>query len=142
MMNVRTFQLSDYLSVSRLMQEVLTESCCSDTMAAFARQLAWDSDLIMVAEEEEAIVGVIIGTIDGNKAYYYRVAVHPDFRGRGIGMSLLKALKQRFMQRKVDRILVTIDEHSEPYVPIFEAMGCREDDFFRSFEKLSIVSGA
>lgn len=141
-MNVRTFQLSDYVTVSRLMQEALTESCFDDTMGAFARQLSWDSDLILVAEHEDTIAGLIIGTIDKNKGYFYRVAVHPDFQGKGIGSELLKSLKQRFMQRKVDRIMVTIDEHSEQYVPIFEAMGCREDDFFRSIQKLSIVAGA
>lgn len=140
-MNVRAFRLSDYVFVSRLLQEALTESCCADTMSAFARQLSWDSDLILVAEENEEIVGVIIGTIDKNKAYYYRVAVHPDFRRRGIAMAMIRSLKQRFVQRKVERIMVTIDEYNEPFISIYEAMGCREDDFFRSSQKLSIVAG-
>jgi ribosomal protein S18 acetylase RimI-like enzyme len=78
-MQIRSFQLSDYRFVAELLQEVLSEECCEETMVAFARQLSWDSELVLVAESAGRIVGVLIGTIDGQKGYVYRIAVQEDF---------------------------------------------------------------
>ncbi len=71
---VRSFQLSDSVAVTELFRNVMSDDCYDETMAAFARQLSWDSELILVAEEEQKIVGVIVGTIDKQQAYYYRIA--------------------------------------------------------------------
>ncbi|MGO4344624.1 GNAT family N-acetyltransferase [Paenibacillus sp. FSL A5-0031] len=140
-MNVRSFQLSDYRSITALLEEVLTEECYEQTMEAFARQLSWDSDLVLVAVENSEIVGMIIGTIDNNKGYYYRIAVSPLHRRKGIGKTLIQALRQRFEQRRVTKILITADEHNEPVLPLYESMGYVANDFIRSFQKLSIVAG-
>jgi ribosomal protein S18 acetylase RimI-like enzyme len=140
-MHVRSFQLSDYRPVSELMVSVLSETCYEETMEAFSRQLKWDSELVLVAEQESEIVGIIIGTIDRNRGYYYRVAVHPDHQRMGIGKTLIVALKQRFEQRNVTHIMITADEHNEPILSLYESMGYRAQDFFRSIGKLAIVAG-
>jgi len=140
-MHVRSFQLSDYRPVSELMEAVLSELCYEETMEAFSRQLKWDSELVLIAAQDEQIVGIIIGTIDRNRGYYYRVAVHPDHQRMGIGKTLIGALKQRFEQRNVTQILITADEHNEPILSLYESMGYRAQDFFRSIGKLAIVAG-
>ncbi|GGG24217.1 GNAT family N-acetyltransferase [Paenibacillus abyssi] len=140
-MQVRSFQLSDYRPVTQLLEMVLSEKCYEETMEAFARQLSWDSELVLIASVNDEIVGMIIGTIDKNKGYYYRVAVHPDHQRKGIGKSLIHSLRGRFEQRNVSKIMITADEHNEPILPFYESMGYAAKDFFRSFQKLSIVAG-
>ncbi|WP_168121580.1 GNAT family N-acetyltransferase [Paenibacillus sp. HB172176] len=141
-MNVRSFQLADYQPLTALLEEVLTEECYEQTMQAFARQLSWDSDLVIVAvNHAHEIVGMIIGTIDNNKGYYYRIAVAPDHQRKGVGKELVSALRQRFQARNVSKILITADEHNEPVLPLYESMGYAATDFFRAFQKLSIVTG-
>lgn len=140
-MNVRSFQLSDYKPLTELLEEVLTTECYEQTMEAFARQLSWDSELVLVAVKQSEIVGMIIGTIDNNKGYYYRIAVSPGHQRVGVGKALVTALRQRFEQRNVTKILITADEHNEPVLPLYESMGFAASDFFRSFQKLSIVTG-
>ncbi|WP_274648931.1 GNAT family N-acetyltransferase [Paenibacillus humicola] len=140
-MNVRSFQLSDYRPVTELLQSVLSEDCYEQTMEAFGRQLSWDSELVLVASVDGVIAGMIIGTIDDNKGYYYRVAVHADYQRQGIGKKLIRSLRQRFEQRNVSRIMITADEHNEPILSLYESLGYAASDFFRSFQKLSIVAG-
>ncbi|WJH36749.1 GNAT family N-acetyltransferase [Paenibacillus aurantius] len=140
-MNVRSFRLSDYVAVNGLLEQVLSEVCYQETKDALAKQLSWDSDLVLIAVEEEQVVGVIIGTIDNNKGYYYRIAVHAEHRRKGIGKALIHSLKQRFEQRKVSRILITVDEHNEPILPVYESAGWFERDFARMAERrLSIMA--
>lgn len=140
-MDVRTFQLSDYRPVTQLLETVLSEECYELTMEAFARQLSWDSELVLVASIEGEIAGMIIGTIDNNKGYYYRIAVLPKYQRQGIGKLLIRSLRQRFEQRNVQKIMITADEHNEPVLKIYESLGYAATDFFRSFQKLSIIAG-
>ena len=123
-MQIRTFRLSDYLYVNQLLVEVLTETCYNETNSALARQLSWDSELVLVAEEEDLILGVIIGTIDNNNGYYYRLAVDSEHRRKGIGKELILAMEKRFRQRDVNSILIAVDEHEESQeLSVFDAVG-------------------
>ncbi|WP_199622339.1 GNAT family N-acetyltransferase [Paenibacillus alkalitolerans] len=141
-MNVRTFQLSDCAAVTELLQASLSDQCYHDTMEAFARQLSWDSSLVFVAEKHSQLVGVVIGTIDKNDGYYYRVAVAPAHRRQGIGKAMIEALQERFLQRKVNRIFVPVDMHNEPVLPLYESLGFGIQQFTKKFNKLSIVTGS
>jgi ribosomal protein S18 acetylase RimI-like enzyme len=141
-MSVRSFQLSDFSPVIALLEDVLSAPCYEETMEAFARQLSWDGDMILVAEENDEVIGVAIGTIDNQQGVVYRVAVSSEHRGKGTGSKLVDGLKHRFEQRKIRKIMVNIDSYSERVVSFFESIGYREADFFRSSNRLSIVKKA
>ncbi|MEF3355727.1 MULTISPECIES: GNAT family N-acetyltransferase [Paenibacillus] len=138
-MNIRSFQLSDANRVTELLQVALSEDCYENTIGPFARQLSWDSDLIMVAEEDGELVGALIGTIDQNQGYIYRIAIHPDARRRGVGKALVKAVEKRFQQRKVTRVWVAGDEHNKAAMPLYEAMGYGANQIMKAFQNLSIL---
>jgi ribosomal protein S18 acetylase RimI-like enzyme len=140
-MQIRSFQLSDYRSVAELLREVLSEECCEETMGAFARQLSWDSDLILVASMEDDVVGVLIGTIDQHKGYVYRIAVHTDYQRQGVGTALVSAMNARFRQRNVLKVLIAGDKHNEVLRPFYEALGVKPVDFARPSRPLAIVAG-
>lgn len=141
-MFVRPFHLSDYASITKLFSEVLSEACYEETIEAFAKQLTLDPELVLVSVQNDEIAGIIIGTIDQrNQGYYYRIAVAPQYQRKGIGKSLITGLKQKFIQRKVSKILVTVDVHNEPILPVYKAVGYTDNNFSRSFRHLRIVSG-
>ncbi|MCR8643086.1 GNAT family N-acetyltransferase [Paenibacillus sp. N1-5-1-14] len=138
-MLIRDFKLSDYGLISALLEDTLSEECFVETMQALGRQLSWDSELILVAELNGEVVGMIIGTIDNNKGYFYRIAVIKEHQGKGIGMSMVNALKQRFELRQVQKVMISIDRHNEIAIPTYLSAGYQESDFARSPERLSIV---
>jgi ribosomal protein S18 acetylase RimI-like enzyme len=140
-MQIRSFQLSDYRSVSELLQEVLSEECCEETMGAFARQLSWDSDLVLVAENAGTLAGVLIGTIDQQKGYVYRIAVKQQFQRQGVGRALVANMDKRFRQRNVLKVMIAGDKHNELLRPFYESLGSRQMDFARMAQPLSIVAG-
>lgn len=140
-MIIRSFQLADSSEVTVLLNEVLSETCYKDTMSAFANQLSLDSQLVLVAVENDKIVGAIIGTVDNDEGYYYRIAVDRQCQRRGIGKRLIQEMKKRFENRKVRKIMVTLDMHNEPLLPLYEKMGYAGADFSQSKRKLKILSG-
>jgi ribosomal protein S18 acetylase RimI-like enzyme len=141
MMQIRSFQLSDYRSVAELLKEALSEECCEETMGAFARQLSWDSDLILVAQIKDEVAGVLIGTIDHQHGYVYRIAIHPEYRRQGIGRALVASMKARFHQRHVLKVLIAGDKHNEILRPFYESIGVNPVDFARPSRPLAIVAG-
>jgi len=137
--------LSDYLSVTKLLEVALSNECCEKTWKPFARQLSLDGELVLVAECEQAtgekrIVGLVIGTIDCNNGYYYRLVVHPNDRNRGIGKALIVALKKKFERRRVSNIMIAVDEHTEEILPWFATLGYGVKDIY-AFSKLRIAVG-
>jgi ribosomal protein S18 acetylase RimI-like enzyme len=139
-MNVRSFQLGDYASVTSLLSNVLSAECYEETMEAFAKQLSWDCELVLVAQNDQGIVGIIIGTIDNNEGYYYRIAVDTEYQRQGYGKMLVQGLQQKFVQRNVNSIKITADTHNEPVFPLYEALGFHTKDFCSRFQKLKIVN--
>lgn len=140
-MQIRSFQLSDYRPVAELLQDVLSEECCEETMDAFARQLSWDSDLILVASVEGEVAGVLIGTIDQSKGYVYRIAVGKRYQRQGIGKALVKGMHARFRQRKVMKVLIAEDKHNKLLRPFYEALGVNPAHFKEPARPLAIVAG-
>jgi GNAT superfamily N-acetyltransferase len=121
-MVIRSFCLADSARVPKLFEEVLSEECYEETIVAFANQLAWDSDLILVASADEQVVAVIIGTIEREQGLYHRVVVAPEYRNMGIGKQLIQRLHERFIQRKVKSISVRNDSFNQSLMSIWDKM--------------------
>ncbi|MBR4303875.1 MAG: GNAT family N-acetyltransferase [Clostridia bacterium] len=62
-----------------------------DTPEGVARFLRRNPGLSFVAEEQGAIVGVILGGHDGRRGYIYHASVLPEYRSHGIGSELAQA---------------------------------------------------
>jgi GNAT superfamily N-acetyltransferase len=127
-MLLRSFCLSDCARVPKLFAEALTEDCFEATMAAFSSQLAWDSELILVAEMNGEVAGVIIGTIEKDQGLYHRVVVAPAYRNLGIGKQLIQQLRKRFIHRKVKSISVKHDPFNMSLLSVWQKMNNALDD--------------
>lgn len=136
-MLIRSFRLGDYAAITRIWQDTGLEEMESETIDALAKQLAWDSDLVMVAEDDGEVVGVIVGTIDGTRAYFYRLAVIPERQGSGIGRKLVEAIENRFRQRGVNRISIMVNQDNTKVLPFYKSLGYEMQKYVTLSKKLS-----
>ena len=65
---------------------------------------------VLVAEMDCRIVGSLIATFDGWRGNMYRIAVHPDYRRRGVGRALVRAGERCLAERGVKRITALVEE--------------------------------
>ena len=65
---------------------------------------------VLVAEVNERIVGSLIATFDGWRGNMYRIAVHPDYRRRGIGRALVTEGERRLAKLGAKRITALVEE--------------------------------
>ncbi|MDP2966541.1 MAG: N-acetyltransferase [Pelolinea sp.] len=70
----------------------------------FRRWLGYTPDLCLVAEIEDCIAGDMISRILDDKAELASLAIHPDFRRRGVGSVLLEETIRRVKAYGIDHI--------------------------------------
>jgi ribosomal protein S18 acetylase RimI-like enzyme len=133
---IRSFRLGDYVHITRIWQETGLEQTETETLDALAKQLAWDSDLVMIAEYEGEVAGVIVGTIDGTRGYFYRLAVNPALQGRGIGRKLVEALEKRFKERGVTRVFIMVNQDNKKVLPFYSLLGYEVKEYITLSKKL------
>jgi ribosomal protein S18 acetylase RimI-like enzyme len=86
-----------------------------------------DGDAILVAEIDGRMVGTLIAAWDGWRGTFYRLGVHPERRGHGIGRALVTAGEARLAEHGCRRISLYAVAAHQPAMSFWRAMGYRLD---------------
>lgn len=77
----------------------------TDTPESLAALLEFDPDALIVAEDAGGVVvGSVIAAWDGWRGSFYRLAVHPDARRRGLARELVRRGEERLRRRGAVRL--------------------------------------
>ena len=91
---------------------------------------------VLVAEADQRIVGSLIATFDGWRGNMYRIAVHPDYRRRGIGRTLVQEGERCLTQQGAKRITALVEERYPEAIAFWSRVGYEREPgiarFFRN----------
>lgn len=73
---------------------------------------------MLLAMDEERIIGSLLGTFDGWRGHMYRLVVDASQRRRGIATSLVRQMEQLFKEWGVKRVNVLV-ERDRPWATAF-----------------------
>jgi GNAT superfamily N-acetyltransferase len=76
---------------------------------ALREEVRRNADIALGAYVDDRLVGTVLGTDDGRKGWVNRLAVDPDYRGRGIATRLLSEVEAA-LRRRGRRIIATLVE--------------------------------
>jgi len=76
----------------------------TDTPESLAALVAFDPEALIVAEAGGRVVGSVIVAWDGWRGSFYRLAVHPDARRRGLARELVRLGEERLRRRGAVRL--------------------------------------
>ena len=105
-----------------LWQAAGTSPSVTDTITDI-RGAIESSASVLVAEADRHIVGSLIATFDGWRGNMYRIAVHPDYRRRGIGQALVKAGEKRLAKLGAKRITALVEEKYPESTAFWRSVG-------------------
>jgi ribosomal protein S18 acetylase RimI-like enzyme len=136
--SIRPIQVSDYAAIAELWSEagLPVKPAGRDAEPAFRRQLARFPTTYLVAEDAGRIVGVILGTHDERKGWINRLAVHPDYRRRGMGLQLIAACEQALHALGIGIVAALVEADNDPSAATFRAAGYVSDVPVHYFRKL------
>jgi ribosomal protein S18 acetylase RimI-like enzyme len=99
----------------------------TDTLDEVQRLIEHGPGFLLVAEMDERVIGSIIGTFDGWRGNIYRLAVHPDFRRRGVARSLVRDAETQLRKQGVRRITALVEKDHPWAVGFWDAVGYDQD---------------
>lgn len=119
---IRSCRLEECPAVLALWKEAEVIPSATDTREELERLVREQADLLLVAEENGAIVGTIIAGWDGWRGNIYRLAVLPRRRRRGIARALLEAAERVLLSKGARRISALVERHDARAVGFWDAM--------------------
>ena len=89
-MNIRPFTHEDRSGVIALWKRVFADNSTSNAPGKVLDQrLTLHDDMLLVATDQDSVVGTAMAGYDGHRGWLYRVAVSPEHCRRGIGTALV-----------------------------------------------------
>jgi ribosomal protein S18 acetylase RimI-like enzyme len=95
----------------------------SDEPQEIAKKVARDPDLFLLAEQDNAIIGSVLGGFDGRRGMVYHLAVAQDYRRQGIGEMLMQALEQRLREKGCIRFYLLVTRDNADAIRFYEKRG-------------------
>ncbi|HID63436.1 MAG TPA: GNAT family N-acetyltransferase [Anaerolineae bacterium] len=118
---VRPTQPDDFPALVALDQAAF-EPLWQNTARVFQDVLA-NYPYFVVAELEGTVVGYQFSSLLGDRGYLARVAVHPDYQGRGIGTRLLAEAIAFFKQEGVRAIILNTQQDNQASQRLYRWFG-------------------
>ncbi len=124
-MTLRTMQLGDYDQVYALWLACkgMGLNSVDDSREGIARFLKRNPFTCFVAEEDGAILGVIMSGHDGRRGYIYHTAVHPDARCRGVGRKLVDTALSALREEGITKVALVVFSRNEGGNAFWEKTG-------------------
>ena len=133
---LRTGQLSDVDAVLRLWVASEAEPTHTDDVESLTILVARNLSALIIAEEDESIVGSVIAAWDGWRGSVYRLVVAPSHRRLGLGRHLLGEAEARLSAMGAVRMQAIVVETE------LKAMGFwRESGWERQVHRVRFVQG-
>ena len=89
-MKIRPCTRRDREAIIALWEHVFPDDPPHNAPASvFDAKFAMGDDLLLVATDQESVIGTAMATYDGHRGWLYKVAVLPEYRRRGIGRDLV-----------------------------------------------------
>jgi ribosomal protein S18 acetylase RimI-like enzyme len=126
---IRDFRLDDYEAVLRLWTEagLPFRPLGRDRRGTVATELEGGRAVFLLAEAEGLLVGVILGTHDGRKAWINRLAIVPAFQRRGIASLLVREVETQMAALGLDITAALVESDNQVSLRFFREIGYVHD---------------
>ncbi|MGH3327432.1 MAG: GNAT family N-acetyltransferase [Streptomycetales bacterium] len=120
---VRAVRQDELAAAARLWVAAGLLSTFDEALGESAAYQAADPDLVLVATHQGDVIGAGIGSFDGYIGRLRRIAVAPQWRGRGLGRRMASELERRLRARGARKARLHVYEGAEDARRFWEHLG-------------------
>jgi ribosomal protein S18 acetylase RimI-like enzyme len=96
--------------------------------SAVPAKLLVQPDLLLVALDQDKVVGSIMGGYDGHRGWLYAVAVLKPHRRTGLGARLVSEAEQRLQALGCSKINLQVRSSNTEVIGFYEALGYHSEE--------------
>ena len=130
MLNVRSIKETDVESVAKMEKLYFTDAWSEKSILETMQQA---QAFVLVAEENEEIIGYCIVYFALDEAEIARIAVDASRRKQGVGQELLRATCRVGIQQGIERLLLDVRESNSAALNLYRSFGFVEDGIRKNF---------
>jgi ribosomal protein S18 acetylase RimI-like enzyme len=127
-LTIRSAGVRDIADVLHLWVAAGSVPTVSDSPDGLTRLLAADPQALLVAELEDVMVGSLIAAWDGWRGSFYRLAVLPAHRRKGLATELLKEGERRLRERGAIRLTAIVADDEDRAMGFWRAVGYEQQE--------------
>ena len=138
MFDVRPYQSADEDELVKLWRLVFPDAPAHNNPQNDIRmKLGIQPELLFVAVADDQIIGSAMSGFDGHRGWVYYVAVHPEYRRRGIGTALMKKVESAMIDMGCLKLNLQIRADNEHVKLFYESLGYDVEDRISMGKKLA-----
>ncbi|MEK6847931.1 MAG: GNAT family N-acetyltransferase [Nanoarchaeota archaeon] len=129
MTEIRNYQVSDFPQVREILERGNLYWEPSDNEQALERKIRQCPDSILVAVEDERVVGTQF-IVEDFLPLMFRLAVHPDYKGRGVGKALMQQGEQILRQKGYNHVNILVALNDTELQRYYERQGYKKGNTY------------
>jgi ribosomal protein S18 acetylase RimI-like enzyme len=122
---IRSAVAGDFPSVLELWAAAAGPTGLAETTERLSALARTDREALLVAEAKGLLVGTLIAAWDGWRGSFYRLAVRPDWRRRGLAGALVREGERRLGERGAVRLTAIVADDDPAAISFWRALGYR-----------------
>jgi ribosomal protein S18 acetylase RimI-like enzyme len=122
---IRPLRLADYEELIALYRlcGIDPRTRGRESRSAIAAQLRTTSNRYLGAFDGVRLVGAVLGTQDSRKGWVNRLAVHPEYRRRGLARRLVRTCERDLMSQGIRMFAALIEPDNKESAAVFRSLG-------------------
>jgi len=121
---IRPFKREDLAAIQRI--ERLSFRREAYPAELFLAYHTWYPKTFLVAQLEDKVIGYAIGRVVEERGEVISIAVLPEFRRKGIGTSLWRALREEFQRALVKEVRLHVRVSNEAAINFYQRLGFKK----------------
>lgn len=110
-MKIRLMEIEDFDSMYSLWKEVGLNVADYEIEKEDIKQIIkWNPVTCFVICDGNKIIGTVLGTFNGRRAWIYHLAIHPNFQNQSLGSLLLEKTESALKKAGAKRLLLGVSK--------------------------------
>jgi ribosomal protein S18 acetylase RimI-like enzyme len=122
---IRPLRLADYRELIALFRlcGIDPRTRGRESRSGIAAQLRTASNRYLGAFDGDRLVGAVLGTQDSRKGWINRLAVHPEYRRRGLARRLVRTCERDLRSQGIRMFAALIEPANKASAEVFRSLG-------------------
>ena len=101
------------------------------------RKLKVSPDLFLVGEQDGKVIATAMGGYDGHRGWVNYLAVHPDYRRKGYGKTMMQAIEGKLMALGCPKLNLQVRATNLAVIGFYEKNGYASDNVVSMGKRLN-----